>query len=101
MLTESVGSRRCLLHCGWGHSHEDHSASGGFHSWHHWTIVHPTVAKPLSHSVGENCALDKDPEKLVKTSPSEKRAQVASKQVCISEVRGNNKKGRFRCSDGR
>ena len=28
---------------GRGHSHEDHVADRGFHSWHHWYLVHTLV----------------------------------------------------------
>ena len=36
---EELESRRCILHRGRDHSHEDHIADRGFHSWHHYTPV--------------------------------------------------------------
>ena len=50
-------SPRCILYKGRNHSHEDHVADGGFHSWHQYNLVHAHVpiSKATNNSITEGC----------------------------------------------
>ena len=39
MAHKSVRIPRCILHKERNHSHEDHVAVRGFHSWHHFNLA--------------------------------------------------------------
>ena len=50
-------SQRCIFYKGRDHSHEDHVADGGFHSWHQYNLVHAHVpiSKATNNSITEGC----------------------------------------------
>ena len=54
--TKTFEFQRCMLHRGRNHSHEDHVAARGFHSWHQNSSGHTYLWLPISRVMSKNCS---------------------------------------------
>ena len=79
----------------------DHVANNGFHSWHHYHLVHTPVPIPKAMRIAAAKASEDREWTIVKNLQAWNESKVRSKDEVIAETTANNKTVHFAFREAR